>query len=85
MAKDRSEERRESIARLAGIREETPEQSTPDPGPTPDVPTTDPHPTPARNVRISDRDWTRLKQAAAAEGTSAGAIIRRLVREYLRR
>lgn len=37
-----------------------------------------------REFRIHDHDWERLKARAAEEGTSAGAVIRRLVREYLR-
>lgn len=36
------------------------------------------------NVRLQESDWKRLQRAAAAEGTSASAIIRRLVKEYLR-
>ena len=36
------------------------------------------------NVRLQESDWNRLKRAAAAEGTSASAIVRRLVKEYLR-
>lgn len=35
------------------------------------------------NVRMAPGDWERLKNAAAAEGTSASAIIRRLVKGYL--
>ena len=38
-----------------------------------------------RKIRLSDRDWERLRAAAEREGTSRGAIVRRLVREYLRR
>lgn len=37
-----------------------------------------------REFRIHDQDWDRLKARAADEGTSAGAVIRRLVKEYLR-
>lgn len=37
------------------------------------------------NVRLHESDWKRLQRAAAAEGTSASAIIRRLVKEYLRK
>jgi predicted DNA binding CopG/RHH family protein len=36
------------------------------------------------NVRLHEKDWKGLRRAAAAEGTSASAIIRRLVKEYLR-
>jgi predicted DNA binding CopG/RHH family protein len=36
------------------------------------------------NVRIAPSDWQRLKKAAAAEGTSTSAIIRRLIKQYLR-
>ena len=36
------------------------------------------------DVRLSPADWERLGQFAATEGTSRGAIVRRLVREYLR-
>jgi len=35
------------------------------------------------NIRLHESDWNRLKQVAAAEGTSASAVIRRLVKKYL--
>ena len=38
-----------------------------------------------RKIRLSDPDWDRLGVLAEREGTSRGAIVRRLVREYLRR
>lgn len=36
------------------------------------------------DVRLSPADWERLGAVAKKEGTSKGAIIRRLVRQYLR-
>jgi predicted DNA binding CopG/RHH family protein len=38
-----------------------------------------------REFRISDRDWQALQRKAAAEGTKPSTIIRRLVKEYIRR
>ena len=38
-----------------------------------------------RKVRLYDTDWEALGRLAELEGTSRGAIIRRIVREYLRR
>lgn len=79
---------RQHVVRPDGSRpgdpQPTPEQGTTEGQATPDRPTHDPGPTPARNVRIDDYDWQRLKARAAEEGTSAGAVIRRLVRDYLR-
>ncbi len=37
-----------------------------------------------RKIRLSNSDWQRLKIMAENEGSSRGAIIRRLVRQYLR-
>lgn len=36
------------------------------------------------NIRIAPADWERLQNAAAAEGTSASAIVRRLIKHYLK-
>ena len=36
------------------------------------------------DVRLSEADWQRLGNAADTEGSSRGAIIRRLVKGYLR-
>ena len=76
--KPKKDQLRESITK------QTPDKYTADTQPTHSRSTKDPGETPARNVRISNRDWDALKSAAAEEGTSAGAIIRRLIREYLR-
>lgn len=62
----------------------TPIVLTNDPGPTPTVITDDPGPTPARNIRISNFDWSALIIEAKNEGTSAGAIVRRLIRRFLK-
>lgn len=35
------------------------------------------------DVRLAPSDWERLGEIAAAEGTSRGAIIRRLIKKYL--
>ena len=37
-----------------------------------------------RNIRMSDTDWTRLKQFFAHRGISVSSGIRMIVREYLR-
>ena len=38
-----------------------------------------------RKVRLYDSDWEALGRLTESEGTSRGAVIRRIVREYLRR
>lgn len=36
-------------------------------------------------IRLHDRDWKALKAYAQANGTSAGEIVRVLIREFLER
>jgi hypothetical protein len=81
----KSDALREQIARQGEGTQETPERGTPDPQRGPYRGPRDPGKTPARNIRIPDHDWSALQDAAADEGTSAGAVVRRLVRDYLRK
>lgn len=77
----RDEKKRAAIERLAGIGNTQPthEHSTED------TQTPDDSSTMARyDVRMLPADWQALGAAAKREGTSRGAIIRRLIREYLR-
>jgi hypothetical protein len=78
----REEKKRAAIERLAGVSDTqaTHEHSTADTQPTHESGTM------ARyDVRMLPADWRALGAAAKREGTSRGAIIRRMVREYLRR
>ena len=84
--KDREQIRaaRERQGEAIGRYTQTPDDShTSDTRATHDSRTSD-TPMKRREFRIHDHDWQRLQARAADEGTSAGAVIRRLVREYLR-
>lgn len=82
---DRQAKKRAAIERLAGVSntQATHEHSTNAVQPTHEQHTSS-GPMKRYDVRFTEEEWHRLGAIAEAEGTSRGAIIRRLVREYLR-
>ena len=64
----------------------TDKRLTTDAQPTDSVGTTDAREgeTPRRQIRISDSDWRRLTQDAKARGISTSALVRQILREWLR-
>jgi len=41
--------------------------------------------TPRRQIRISDADWSRLSLAARESGLSTSALVRQILREWMRK
>jgi len=41
--------------------------------------------TPARQMRISDEDWTEFETAATSQGTDRASAVREFIAWYLRR
>ena len=41
--------------------------------------------TPRRQIRISDADWSRLSMAARENGLSTSALVRQILREWMRK
>jgi len=79
---DRSAKKRAAIERLAGVSNTQP---THDDSTDAVQPPDDSNTMGRYDVRMLPSDWAALGAAARREGTSRGAIIRRLVREYLRK
>ena len=67
----------------------TSDAQTTDKQPTGDAQTTDSErtegETPRRQIRISDADWSRLSLAARESGLSTSALVRQILREWMRK
>ena len=88
---DRREKRQAALERLAGVSHTQPthEHSTDNTQTTHERSTEATQATHEAmkryDVRFTETEWAELGRIAKRDGTSRGAIVRRLVREYLRR